>query len=158
MKLNQLKPAKGSKKKRRRVGRGLGSGRGKTAGRGQKGQLSRSGYSKGPLWEGGRSRLFERLPKRGFNNKRFKTDYQIINVGDLNRFQEGSVVNVQTLKASGLVRYANRPVKLLGDGELKVKELTIELDHYSQTAIKAIETAKGTVVIKTVLEKTEEST
>ena len=156
MKLNELKPAEGSKKKRRRVGRGLGSGRGKTAGRGQKGQLSRSGYAKGPLWEGGRSRLFERLPKRGFNNRQFRTNYQIINVGDLNKLEEGTNANTQTLKASGLIRYANRPVKLLGDGKLKVRGLTIELDSYSQSALKAIEAAGGTL-IKTQAEKTEES-
>ena len=137
MKLNQLKPAKGSRKDRRRVGRGLGSGRGKTAGRGQKGQLSRSGYSKGPMWEGGRSRLFERLPKRGFNNKRFKIAYQIVNIGDLNRFKEGDTVEVKTLKELGLVSYVNRPVKLLGYGELKLSNLTVKLDAYSQSAIKS---------------------
>ncbi len=158
MKLNELKPAKGSKKKRRRVGRGLGSGRGKTAGRGQKGQLSRSGYSKGPLWEGGRSRLFERLPKRGFNNKQFKTDYQIINLGDLNKLEEDTTVNAQTLKTLGLIRYANRPVKLLGDGELKVRGLTIELNGYSQSAFKGVEAAGGTLTKTLVAEKTEEST
>ena len=157
MKLNELKPAKGSKKKRRRVGRGLGSGRGKTAGRGQKGQLSRSGYSKGPLWEGGRSRLFERLPKRGFNNNLFKKDYQIVNVGDLNKLKAGSTVKVEVLKELGLVRYTNRPVKLLADGELKVTGLTVELDHYSQSAIKAVEAAEGTIVIKATSQEFEEN-
>ncbi len=158
MKLNELKPAEGSKKKRRRVGRGLGSGRGKTAGRGQKGQLSRSGYSKGPLWEGGRSRLFERLPKRGFNNKRFNKDYQIINLADLNKFTEGSTVNAQTLKTLGLISHISCPVKLLSNGELKVKKLIIELDSYSKTAVKAVETMEGTLITKNSLEKAEEST
>lgn len=157
MKLNELKPSKGSKKNRRRVGRGLGSGRGKTAGRGQKGQLSRSGYSKGPMWEGGRSRLFERLPKRGFNNNQFKTKYQIVNVSDLNKFEKGSIVNANSLKALGLVRRSNRPIKLLGDGKLAVTGLTVKLDNYSQSAIKVIESAEGKVIkSKALLTETAE--
>lgn len=143
MKINDLKPAAGSKKNRRRVGRGLGSGRGKTAGRGQKGQKSRSGFSQGAGWEGGRSRLVARLPKRGFNH--VSESYQLINLRDLNRFDEGTLVNAETLNAAGLVRHSDRPVKLLGDGDLIAKGLTLELDAYSRAAIKAIEAAGGSV-------------
>ncbi len=145
MKLNDLKPAPGAKKARRRVGRGIGSGNGKTAGRGQKGQKSRSGYSKGPGWEGGRSNLIERLPKRGFNNNQFRTFYQVVNLRDLNRLAEGSEVTGQTLKDAGLIRHANRPVKLLGNGPLEVRALSVELDNYSQSAIDAVQAAGGTI-------------
>ncbi|MEZ4607845.1 MAG: 50S ribosomal protein L15 [Deinococcales bacterium] len=145
MKLNQLKPAAGAKHSRRRIGRGLGSGRGKTAGRGQKGQLSRSGYSKGIAWEGGRSRLFARLPKRGFNNNQFRESYQIVNLGDLNKLPEGSNVTAASLREHGIVRHGNRPVKLLGQGELEVSGLIVELDNYSKSAVQAIEAKGGTV-------------
>jgi large subunit ribosomal protein L15 len=143
MKLNDLKPAPGSKKQRRRVGRGLGSGRGKTAGRGQKGQTSRSGFSQGAGWEGGRSRLVMRLPKRGFTGK--GETYQIVNLDDLNRFDEGAAVNAQALKAAGLIRSLKRPVKLLGAGELSVKALQVEVDACSQSARQAVEAAGGSV-------------
>ena len=142
MKLNDLKPAPGSKKQRRRVGRGLGSGRGKTAGRGQKGQKSRSGFSQGAGWEGGRSRLVMRLPKRGFTGK--GETYQIVNLDDLNRFDEGAAVNAQALKAAGLIRSLKRPVKLLGAGELN-KSLRVEVDACSQSARQAVEAAGGSV-------------
>lgn len=142
MKLNELAPAKGSVTKRRRVGRGLGSGRGKTAGRGQKGQSSRSGFSQGAGWEGGRSRLIMRLPKRGFN--RAKEPVQIVNVGALERFDDGTVVTIDVLIAAGLVRRDDQPVKLLGDGELS-KKLEIDLDAVSRGAAKAVEAAGGTV-------------
>lgn len=142
MKLNELAPAKGSVKKRRRVGRGLGSGRGKTAGRGQKGQASRSGFSQGAGWEGGRSRLIMRLPKRGFT--KVKEPVQIVNVGDLERFEAGTVVTVDRLVEAGLVRHADRAVKLLGDGEL-TKKLEIDLDAVSRGAARAVEAAGGTV-------------
>ena len=136
MKLNELKPAAGSKKTRRRVGRGLGSGRGKTAGRGQKGQSSRSGYSQGRGWEGGRSRLIMRLPKRGFN--KVKVNYQIVNVADLNGFEENTAITVETLVAVGLVRHFTRPVKLLAGGTLEVKGLQIEVDACSAAAATAV--------------------
>lgn len=142
MKLNELAPAKGSIKKRRRVGRGLGSGRGKTAGRGQKGQASRSGFSQGAGWEGGRSRLIMRLPKRGFT--KVKEPVQIVNVGMLERFDDGTVVTVDLLVDAGLVRRADRPVKLLGDGELS-RKLEIDLDAVSSGAARAVEAAGGTV-------------
>lgn len=142
MKLNDLKPAKGATKARRRVGRGLGSGRGKTAGRGQKGQASRSGFSQGAGWEGGRSRLIMRLPKRGFT--RLKEPLQIVNVGDLERFDDGAVIDVDLLVQAGLVRRVDHPVKLLGDGEL-TKKLTIDLDAVSRGAADAVAAAGGTV-------------
>ncbi len=143
MKLNDLKPAPGSKKARRRVGRGLGSGSGKTAGRGQKGQSSRSGFSQGSGWEGGRSRLVMRLPKRGFVHH--NTEYQIVNVSDLSVFEAGSVVNASSLRSSGLVRHEDRPIKLLGNGELSVQNLSVEVDAYSRSAVQAVENAGGSV-------------
>ena len=144
MKLNDLKPAPGAKKNRRRVGRGLGSGHGKTAGRGQKGQSSRSGFSQGSGWEGGRSRLVMRLPKRGFIHQ--NTDYQIVNLDDLNAFEAGATVNAQTLRDVGAVRHQDRPIKLLGNGEVAVQNLTVEVDAYSRSAVRALQSAGGTVV------------
>ena len=143
MKINDLKPAPGAKKSRRRVGRGLGSGRGKTAGRGQKGQASRSGFSQGSGWEGGRSRLIMRLPKRGFTHQGI--EYQIINLRDLGVFDEGSTVDAEALRNAGIIRHANRPVKLLGDGELTVRNLRLELDACSRGAAQAIQDAGGSV-------------
>ena len=153
MKLNELKPAAGSKKTRRRVGRGLGSGRGKTAGRGQKGQSSRSGFSQGAGWEGGRSRLIMRLPKRGFT--RLQVQYQIVNVGDLGGFEEGTPIDVETLVAVGLVRHLTRPVKLLAGGALEVRGLQIEVDACSAAAARAIADLGGSVTVPTAAESTE---
>lgn len=150
MKLNELKPAAGSKKTRRRVGRGLGSGRGKTAGRGQKGQASRSGFSQGAGWEGGRSRLIMRLPKRGFT--RLQVQYQIVNVGDLNGFEEGTPIDVETLVAVGLVRHLTRPVKLLAGGALEVRGLQIEVDACSAAAARAVADLGGSVTVPTATE------
>lgn len=143
MKLNQIKPAKGSRKVGKRLGQGLGSGTGKTAGRGQKGQKSRSGYSKGSSWEGGRSRLVMRLPKRGFNNTGIA--YQIVNLKDLNMFEAGAMVNAESLNAKGLVKSLKKPIKLLADGEVTVSGLSLELDAYSAAAIKAVEAVGGRV-------------
>jgi large subunit ribosomal protein L15 len=143
VKLNELKPAAGSKKSRRRVGRGLGSGRGKTAGRGQKGQKSRSGFSQGAGWEGGHSRLVMRLPKRGFT--RLKDPYQIVNLRDLSRFEDGDTIDADALKARGLIRKADRPVKLLGNGELEVKNLRVEVDAVSAAAAEAVRALGGSV-------------
>lgn len=145
MKLNELKPAAGSKKTRRRVGRGLGSGRGKTAGRGQKGQASRAGFSQGAGWEGGRSRLIMRLPKRGFT--RVQVKYQIVNVGDLGGFEEGTPIDVETLVAVGLVRHLTRPVKLLAGGALEVRGLQLEVDACSAAAARAIADLGGSVTV-----------
>ncbi|HEX7003195.1 MAG TPA: 50S ribosomal protein L15 [Trueperaceae bacterium] len=143
MKINDLKPAPGSKKSRRRVGRGLGSGRGKTAGRGQKGQSSRSGFSQGAGWEGGRSRLVMRLPKRGFTRER--EEFQLVNLEDLSVFEEGATVTAETLEQRGLVRYANKPVKLLGRGELEVSKLQVDVDAFSRSAAQAVIASGGTV-------------
>jgi large subunit ribosomal protein L15 len=143
MKLNQIKPAKGSRKVGKRLGQGLGTGNGKTAGRGQKGQRSRSGYSKGSSWEGGRSRMVMRLPKRGFNN--VGLTYQIVNLKDLNMFEAGATINAQSLNQKGLVKSLKKPIKLLGDGEVSVSGLSLELDAYSAAAVKAVEAAGGRV-------------
>ncbi len=153
MKLNELKPAAGSKKTRRRVGRGLGSGRGKTAGRGQKGQSSRSGFSQGAGWEGGRSRLVMRLPKRGFT--RVQVQFQIVNVGDLNGFEEGTPIDVETLVAVGLVRHLTRPVKLLAGGALEVRGLQIEVDACSVAAARAVADLGGSVTVPSAAESIE---
>lgn len=145
MKLNDLKPAPGSKRDRKRVGRGVGSGRGKTAGRGQKGQKSRSGFSQGAGWEGGRSRLIMRLPKRGFTRK--KAPLQVINLGDLNVFSKGDEVDGVALAAHGLIRRADHPVKLLGDGALEVKGLKVSVDAASRGAAASLAAAGGELTL-----------
>jgi large subunit ribosomal protein L15 len=145
VKLNELAPAAGSKKSRKRVGRGVGSGRGKTAGRGQKGQASRSGFSQGAGWEGGRSRLIMRLPKRGFT--RVKEPLQLVNLRDLNGFTEGGQVGAEELVAAGVIRRTDHPVKLLADGELEVKGLVITVDRASKGALSAVAAAGGRVVL-----------
>lgn len=145
MKLNDLSPAPGSKKSRKRLGRGVGSGRGKTAGRGQKGQTSRSGFSQGAGWEGGRSRLIMRLPKRGFT--RVKEPLQLVNIRDLNGFGNGEEVTAEKLVAAGLIRRTDHRVKLLGDGELEVKGLVITVDAASNSALAAVAAAGGKVVL-----------
>src|SRR5690625_3650739 len=152
MKLNDLKPAPGSKKVRRRVGRGIGSGRGKTSGRGQKGQAARSGFSQRAGWEGGRSSLIARLPKRGFNRAGLQINYQIVNIEALNVLDADSPVNSITLFEHGLIRHMDRPVKLLGRGELEVKGLVIDVDRISRSAAKAV-TDLGGKVIRPVMEE-----
>ncbi len=143
MKLNDLKPVPGSKKSRKRVARGPGSGRGKTAGRGHKGQKSRSGFSKSGGWEGGHSRLIMRLPKRGFN--RYRRPIQIVNLDDLNRFEAGTTITRTLLVEHGLVRRSDEPVKLLGEGDLDVSDLVIELDAWSAAAAAAVTALGGRV-------------
>lgn len=145
MKLNDLKPAPGSKRDRKRVGRGVGSGRGKTAGRGQKGQKSRSGFSQGAGWEGGRSRLIMRLPKRGFTRK--KAPLQVVNIGDLNVFAKGEEVDGVALAAKGLIRRADHPVKLLGDGALEVTGLKVAVDAASRAAAAVLAQAGGELTL-----------
>jgi large subunit ribosomal protein L15 len=144
MKLNDLKPAQGSTKIRRRVGRGIGSGRGKTSGRGQKGQASRTGFSQRPGWEGGRSSLIMRLPKRGF--RRQGIDYQIVNLEGLNLLDANAVVDALTLFENGLIRHIDRPVKLLGRGELEVSGLKVDVDSISRSAAAAVEALGGKVL------------
>ena len=138
MKLHQLKPAEGSKESRRRIGRGPGSGLGKTAGRGHKGQKSRAGYSSRPGFEGGQMPLVRRVPKRGFNNI-FRVEYAVVNVGDLEGFE--GVVGPRELEAKGKVR-KGRQVKVLGSGDL-TGVLTVQAHKFSAEARRKIEAAGG---------------
>ena len=144
MRLEELKPPKGSRKKRKRVGRGIGSGHGKTACRGAKGQNSRSGGGTKAGFEGGQMPLQRRLPKRGFRPP-FKKRYTIIHVGDLNRFPRDSVVEPNLLIQSGLWRKGDA-VKLLSDGELQ-HPLIIRVHQASRSAIKKVEAASGRVEV-----------
>jgi large subunit ribosomal protein L15 len=141
MSLDSLKPAKGATKGKTRVGRGPGSGKGKTAGRGSKGAKSRSGYSRRPGFEGGQMPLIRRVPKRGFTNI-FAKSVATVNVGDLDRFPEGTVVNPALLVQHGVVRRRHDAVKVLGDGELK-KKLVVEAHAFSASARAKIEAAGG---------------
>jgi large subunit ribosomal protein L15 len=142
MKLHELSPAKGSKHSRKRVGRGPGSGLGKTAGRGEKGQKSRTGYSSRPGFEGGQMPLVRRVPKRGFTNI-FKTEYSVVNVGDLAAITElEGEVTPEKLASHGLVR-SGRLVKVLGEGEIG-KALRITANKFSKSARAKIEAAGGT--------------
>lgn len=141
MKLHELKPAKGSRRKRKRVGRGPGSGTGKTAGRGEKGQKSRSGYSAKRGFEGGQMPLHRRLPKRGFTNL-FRTEFRTVNVDRLNRFESGATVTPETLLEVGLLRKGVEGVKILGNGELTVA-LTVQAHRFTRGAVEKIEKAGG---------------
>lgn len=143
MKLHDLQPTPGSRKNRKRVGRGPG-GTDKTAGRGHKGQKARSGAGKGQFFEGGRSRLIARLPKRGFNN--VGTTYEIVKLSQLDGIEGTTEINREALEVLGLVRRKNRPVKLLASGELS-RALTVHVDAASQSAIKAVEAAGGKVIL-----------
>ncbi|GGR66742.1 50S ribosomal protein L15 [Deinococcus seoulensis] len=142
MKLHELKPHAGSRKDRKRVGRGPG-GTDKTAGRGHKGQKSRSGAGKGSYFEGGRSTLISRLPKRGFNN--VGITFEVVNLGKLEGIED-TTIDRNTLELAGLVRRKNRPVKLLGNGEV-TRALTIHVDAASESAVKAVEAAGGQVIL-----------
>lgn len=141
MKLDELKPAPGSNRKRKRVGRGDGSGHGKTSCRGHKGQGARSGGNVAPGFEGGQMPLQRRLPKRGFRNP-FKTDVAVINLQQLEAFDAGSEITPQTLSEKGLVRGKNRQVKILGDGALS-KALRVKAHGFSAKAKERIEAAGG---------------
>ncbi len=141
MRLHELKASPGSKAARKRVGRGIASGQGKTAGRGQKGQKARSGGSLRRGFEGGQMPLFQRLPKRGFHNK-FRTEWTIVNVEALNRFEAGSVVTPELLKENGVVKTLKNGIKILGKGEL-TKELTVQAQSFSAQAREKIEAAGG---------------
>jgi large subunit ribosomal protein L15 len=141
VKLNELKPATGARKKPIRKGQGIGTGRGKTAGRGHKGQNARSGGGVRRGFEGGQMPLYRRLPKRGFNNI-FKNSFTIVNLEDLNRFDVGTVVTPELLRASRLVRKRTDGIKILGDGELN-RSLTVQAHAFSETARKKIVAAGG---------------
>ena len=145
MKCNQLRPAKGAIKKRKRVGRGPGSGHGKTSCRGHKGANSRSGGGVPPGFEGGQMPLKRRLPKRGFCNI-FKRRFTTINIRDLTRFEKGSVVDLQALTTSGLVKRPSAEIKVLGDGNIDYP-LTLKVHSYSKAAKEKIEAAGGKVEI-----------
>ena len=146
MKLHELSPAEGSVKAKFRKGRGPGSGNGKTAGKGHKGQNARSGGGVRPGFEGGQLPLYRKLPKRGFHNK-FATKYAIINVGELNRFENGETVNLEVLMEKGLVSKAFDGLKVLANGEL-TKKLTVEAKVFSATAKEKIEAAGGKAEVK----------
>ena len=141
MKLHELSPVEGSKKSAKRIGRGHGSGWGKTAGKGHKGQNARSGGGVRVGFEGGQLPLYRKLPKRGFKN-RFAVNYAVVNVAALNRFEDGAVVDVEALKAAKLVRKELDGVKILGNGEL-TKKLTVKATVFSATAKEKIEAAGG---------------
>ncbi len=144
MKLNDLRPnAGGGSKPRKRVGRGIGSGLGKTSGRGHKGQKARSGGGVRPGFEGGQMPLFRRIPKRGFTNI-FAKEYAVVNVEELNRFPENTVVTPELLIEEGLVKAGKAVdgIKILGDGDVKVK-LTVKAQKFSKTAAEKIEAAGG---------------
>ena len=152
MKLHDLKPTPGSRKDRKRVGRGPG-GTDKTAGRGHKGQKSRSGAGKGQFFEGGRSRLIARLPKRGFNN--VGTTYEVVKLSQLQDIEENTF-DRDVLEAYRLVRRKNRPVKLLATGELS-RAVTVHVDAASEAAIKAVEAAGGKVILPEVQTQQDEA-
>ena len=141
MQIHELTPAPDSNKAVKRVGRGHGSGNGKTAGKGHKGQNARSGGGVRIGFEGGQMPLARRIPNRGFNNI-FAAKYSIVNVADLNKFKDGTVVDAELLKASGLIKKENDGVKVLGNGELTAK-LTVKAAKFSQSAIEKIEKAGG---------------
>lgn len=143
MRLHELTPPAGSRKNRKRVGRGEGSGQGKTAGRGNKGQRSRSGGKTRPGFEGGQMPLQRRLPKRGFNNL-FKKEFALVNLRDLAKFEAGSVIDPEGLAAAGLIRHPQQDVKLLGDGTVD-KAYTLKIHSASAKARQAVEAAGGKV-------------
>ena len=138
MKLHELKKNEGATFRKKIVGRGPGSGLGKTSGRGQKGQNVRSGGGVSPVFEGGQLPLYRRLPKRGFSNHDFKTVYAVINVGDLNVFNDGDVVTPALLKEKGIVKKQLNGIKVLGNGTLE-KKLTIQAHRFSKSALIKIE-------------------
>lgn len=145
MRIHELQPAENSRSSRKRVGRGIGSGLGKTSGRGQKGQHSRSGGGKAPYFEGGQTPLVRRVPKRGFTNI-FQLQYAEVNVGELNCFEPGTVVTPQLLKEAGLVKKIKDGIKILGDGELN-HALTVQAHKFTKSATAKIEEAGGKVEV-----------
>ncbi|MBO8141992.1 MAG: 50S ribosomal protein L15 [Firmicutes bacterium] len=146
MKLHELRPAPGARRKAKRLGRGIGSGKGKTAGRGTKGQLARSGGGKGPGFEGGQTPLQRRLPKRGFNNKRFRRELAEVNVQALNAFDAGTVVTPELLLERRVVRDLKDGVKVLGEGELS-RALVVRAHAFSKSAAAKIEAAGGKIEV-----------
>lgn len=146
MNLNELKPVAGARHAKKRVGRGIGSGMGKTATRGHKGQNARSGGGVRPGYEGGQTQLFKRLPKRGFTNVNRKV-YAVVNLGDINdRFEAGSVVDLAALKQAGLVKKEYEGVKILSNGEVS-KALTVKAAKFSKAAEEKVKAAGGTIEV-----------
>ena len=145
MKLHELKPAAGSRQEPKRKGRGIGSGNGKTAGKGHKGQNARSGGGVRPGFEGGQTPLFRRLPKRGFTNINRK-EFAIVNLDVLNRFEDGTEVTPELLIETGIVRNEKSGIKILGNGKVE-KKLTVKAHNFSRSAVEAIETAGGTTEV-----------
>jgi large subunit ribosomal protein L15 len=147
MQLHELKPRPGSKHRAKRLGCGESSGHGKTSGKGHKGQKARSGGSIRLGFEGGQMPLIRRLPKRGFNNAEFKTSFAIVNLDDLERFEEGTHVTEQLLREEGIINGSFDGVKILGRGAL-TRRLTVEADKFSEAARQGIEKAGGSAVIR----------
>lgn len=148
MKLNELTPPRGSKKKRKRLGKGPGSGSGVTCGKGTKGQRCRSGSKIYPWFEGGQMPLQRRIPKRGMKSRKGRR-FQIVNVGDLNKFEDNTIVDYIQLKEKGLVNKTRVPVKILGDGSLK-KKLTVKANSFSRSAKEKIVANGGEIEILNV--------
>lgn len=146
MKLHELSKVEGSTHRRKVVGRGPGSGHGKTSGRGEKGQKARSGGGVHIWFEGGQTPLYKRLPRRGFSNARFATKYAVVNVSDLNRFKDGEVVTPELLIESGLVKKELNGIKILGTGTLE-KKLTVKANRFTNSAIAKIEELGGTTEV-----------
>ena len=142
MYLNELSPAEGAKTSVKRKGRGPGSGNGKTAGKGHKGQKARSGGGVRPGFEGGQTPLYRRIPKRGFNNKIFANHYAEINVCDLNSFDDGAVVDAQALIEAGLIKKSYDGISVLGNGQLS-KKLTVKAARFTKSAAEKIESVGG---------------
>ncbi len=143
--LHELKPNEGARKPKKRLGRGIGSGTGKTSGKGHKGQLARSGNKPGAVFEGGQIPLFQRLPKRGFKNINHKV-FTVVNLDDFNIFNDGDVVTPQVLLEKRVIRKLNSGVKVLANGTLE-KKITIQANAFSQQALKEIEKAGSTAEV-----------
>ena len=146
MKLHELEKNIGATHSKKRVGRGSGSGLGKTSGKGQKGQKARSGVSINPVFEGGQLPLYRRIPKRGFSNAMFKTEYAVINLADLNVFDDGTVVTPALLRETGMVKQQLSGIKVLGEGKLE-KKLTIQAHKFSKSALEKINESGSTAEV-----------
>jgi large subunit ribosomal protein L15 len=146
MKLHELEKNIGATHSKKRVGRGSGSGLGKTSGKGQKGQKARSGASINPVFEGGQLPLYRRIPKRGFSNAKFKTEYAVINLEDLNVFEDGTVVTPALLNETGMVKQQLSGIKVLGNGNLE-KKLTIKAHKFSKSALEKIAESGSTAEV-----------
>ena len=146
MKLHELEKNIGATHRKKRLGCGRGSGLGKTSGKGQKGQKARSGGSINPVFEGGQLPLYRRIPKRGFSNALFKTEYAVINVEDLNNFEDGTVVSPALLRETGMVKNQLSGIKVLGEGKLE-KKLTIQAHKFSKSALEKIKESGSTAEV-----------